>query len=267
MIGSGPNGLAAAVALAEVGASVLVVEARDEVGGGTRVAELTLPGFVHDVCSAVHPMGILSPYLRELPLTSHGLEWICPPASVAHPMPNGRAVILSRSLDDTAAGLDLDARAYRRMLEPFLGNPHGLLADLLAPLRLPRHPIAMARFGWLAIRSAEGLAKARFRGERARALFAGCAAHSILPLDRPLTSAIGLIFSLTGHVDNWPVARGGSIAITRALASYLTSLGGKIELGVRVKSLDALPRAKAILFDTSPEQPQCGEAITPSAHF
>jgi len=220
VIGSGPNGLAAAVHLARAGASVLVLEAHAEIGGGTRTAELTLPGFLHDQCSAVHPMGILSPWLRQLPLADHGLRWICPPASAAHPLDDQPAVLLRRSLADTADDLGGDARAYRRLLEPFLADPHGLLADALAPLGLPRHPLLMLRFGWRGLRSATSLAR-RFDTPRARALLAGCAAHSILPLDRAVTAAVALMFLLAGHVEPWPVAAGGSHAITRALASLL----------------------------------------------
>ncbi|HSK05519.1 MAG TPA: NAD(P)/FAD-dependent oxidoreductase [Kofleriaceae bacterium] len=262
VVGSGPNGLAAAVRLAQGGAAVTVLEAEDEIGGGTRSGELTLPGFVHDRCSAVHPMGILSPYLRTLPLADHGLVWIRPPLSVAHPLDDGPAVLLRRSLDETAAALDgdgdgaapgPDARAYRKLVAPFLGDPHGLLADALAPLRFPRHPIRLLRFGLRGARSAIGLAR-RFRGARARALLAGCAAHSILPLDRAFTGAMGLRFLITGHVEAWPVAAGGSHAIARALASLLRASGGRIETGVRVRSLADLPPARAYLFDTSPAQ-------------
>lgn len=254
VVGSGPNGLAAAVALARAGASVLVVEGEEEIGGGTRSAELTLPGFRHDVCSAVHPMGILSPFFRQLPLDAHGLEWLCPPVSVAHPMSDGDAVLLTRSLERTVAGLGRDGAAYQRLVGPFLENPHALLADLMAPLRIPDRPVAMLRFGLRATFSANRLAKLCFRDARARALFAGCAGHSLLPLTYPLTAALGMIFTLTGHVENWPVAKGGSHAITKALASYLESLGGRIETGRRIEQLRELPEARVVLFDTSPEQ-------------
>ena len=253
VIGSGPNGLSAAVALAQAGASVTVLEAADEIGGGMRTAELTLPGFAHDVCAAVHPMGVLSPFFRTLPLEAHGLEWIRPRASVAHPLDDGPAVLLYRSLEETAAELGLDGASYRALLQPFLGNPHGLLEDALAPLGIPKHPFLMLRFGLHAIRSAVGLAK-RFRGARARALLAGCAGHSILPLDRMLTGALGLMFLLTGHVEEWPVARGGSRAIAQALSGLLQSLGGRLETGIRVRSLADLPAARLYLFDTSPSQ-------------
>lgn len=251
IIGSGPNGLAAAVHLARSGASVLVLEGREEIGGGTRTAELTLPGFHHDVCSAVHPMGILSPFFRTLPLSEHGLRWIRPRASVAHPLDDQPAVLFRRSVEATAADLGSDGPAYRRLVEPFLLDPHGLLADALGPLGIPRHPLLMARFGLHAPRSAVGLA-GRFREPRARALLAGCAAHSILPLERALTGVVGLTFLITGHVEEWPVAEGGSFAIARALASLLGALGGRIETGVRVRALADLPPARRYLFDTSP---------------
>lgn len=254
VIGSGPNGLAAAIDLARAGASVRVLEARDEIGGGLRTAELTLPGFAHDACSGCHPMGVLSPWFRNAPLERHGLRWIRPAASVAHPLDDEPAVLLRRSLEDTASELGDDARAYQRLFTPFLKNPHGLLADLLGPPRIPKHPIAMTRFGLQGLLPAAGAYRARFRGERARALLAGCAAHSILPLERPLTAAVGTLFALTGHIDDWPVAEGGSGAIARALASYLKELGGRIETGVHVRSLGDLPPARVYLFDTSPSQ-------------
>ncbi len=255
VVGSGPNGLAAAVAMAQQGASVLVLEARDEIGGGTRTRELTLPGFHHDVCSGCHPMGILSPFFRSLPLGEHGLRWVKPTASVAHPLDGEPAVVLRRSPADTARGLGSDARAYERMVAPFLSDPEGLLEDVLAPLlRVPKHPLLMLRFGLSAVRSASGLARARFGGLRARALFAGCAAHAILPLDRALTAAMGLLFCIAGHVEEWPVAAGGSVTIARSLASLLASLGGRVETGRAVGSLADLPPSRVVLFDTSPAQ-------------
>jgi len=254
VIGSGPNGLAAAIELARKGASVLVLEADEEVGGGTRSAELTLPGFLHDVCSAVHPMGILSPYYRTLPLEEHGLEWVIPPASVAHPLDDEDAVMIYRDLDRTADELGRDGANYRRLIKPLMNDPHGLIADAMAPLRIPKHPIQMARFGLRAAFSANRLARLIFRDERARALLAGCAGHAVLPLSQPVTAGLGTLFALTAHVENWPVARGGSQFVGRALASYFESLGGKIELGHRVERLDAIPNSKVVIFDTSPEQ-------------
>jgi phytoene dehydrogenase-like protein len=254
VVGSGPNGLAAAVALAREGASVVVLEGRDEPGGGTRTSELTLPGFRHDVCSSCHPMAILSPFFRALPLGEHGLRWVQPPVSVAHPLDRQPAVLLRRSVTETAQALGPDARAYEHLLSPLLRDPHGLLHDILGPLRIPKHPVRMLRFGLHGIRSATGLARARFRGDRARALFAGCAAHSILPLERSLTAAVALLFCLTGHVEAWPIAEGGSGSIASALAGLLRALGGRIETGRFVRTLADLPRARVVLFDTSPEQ-------------
>jgi phytoene dehydrogenase-like protein len=254
VVGSGPNGLAAAIALARAGVSVLVVEGENEIGGGTRSAGLTLPGFTHDVCSAVHPMGILSPFFRQLPLAEHGLAWLRPRASVAHPLDDGPAVMLRRSLDRTAETLGRDARAWGRLVGPFLDDPHALLADALAPLRVPAHPLRLLRFGLRAGWSANRLARLCFRGERARALLAGCAAHSLLPLTQPLTAAVGVLFAITAHVEDWPVAEGGSHAITRALASHLHGLGGRIETGRRIERLEELPNSRAVLFDTSPDQ-------------
>jgi phytoene dehydrogenase-like protein len=255
VIGSGPNGLAAAIELARAGASVLVLEASDEPGGGMRTAELTLPGFHHDVCSAVHPTGILSPFFRQLPLEEHGLVWIRPAASVAHPLDGSEAVMLYRSLVRTQERLgSRDAKAWARLVGPFLASPHDLLADAMAPLRVPAHPVQMLRFGMRAAFSANRLARLLFRDAPARALFAGCAAHSILPLTSPLTAALGVMFAITGHVEDWPVAAGGSRAIASSLVSYLKALGGRVETGRRIERLDELPPSRVVLFDTSPEQ-------------
>lgn len=254
VIGAGPNGLAAAVVLAMAGASVQVLEACDTIGGGTRTQELTLPGFRHDVCSAAHPMGVLSPFLRTLPLTQHGLRWIRPGASIAHPLEGGPAVMVWRDLERTCAGLGVDGEAWRRLLAPFLDDPHALLEDALGPLRAPRDPLRMARFGVKAFQPATWLASRHFRGARARALFAGCAGHAILPLTHFFTAALGLMFAITAHVEEWPVAEGGSAAITGALASYLRSLGGTIHTGLWVRSVRDLPPARVYLFDTDPRQ-------------
>lgn len=268
VVGSGPNGLAAAVALARAGRSVRVVEGHAEIGGGTRTAALTLPGFQHDVCSGCHPLGVLSPFFRSLPLGEHGLRWLHPPASVAHPLDDQPAVLLRRSLDATAAALGADAAAYRRGFAPFLDDPHGLLGDLLGPLRLPRHPLRLARFGLPGLLPAAVLARQRFRGERARALLAGCAAHSILPLERPLSGAVGLIFALAGHVEDWPVAAGGSRAISDALASLLRALGGRIDVGAAVRRAADLPPSRVVLFDTSPAQlADIGAGVLPAGYL
>lgn len=254
VVGAGPNGLAAAVRLAQEGARVVVLEAADTIGGGTRTAELTLPGFRHDFCSGCHPMGELSPFFRSLPLAEHGLQWEYPPASVAHPLDDRPAAVLWRSLDRTAEELGVDGAAWRRLLGPLLRDGETLLGDTLGPLSWPRAPLAFARFGMRAAWPATWLARALFREPSARALFAGNAAHSILPLSHPLTSAFGVIFALTGHLTDWPVARGGSVAIADALAGVLRSLGGEVRTGVRVSSLADLPAARVCLFDTDPAQ-------------
>jgi phytoene dehydrogenase-like protein len=253
VIGAGPNGLAAAVELARSGASVLVREAKGTIGGGTRTEALTEPGYLHDLCSACHPMGILSPFFRSLPLAEHGLRWAQSGVSVAHPLDGEPAVLLTRSIEETAHGLGLDGPRYRRLVAPFVERAHDLLPDALAPLRFPRHPLLLARFGLTGLRSAAGLG-AGFRGERARALLAGCAGHATQPLDNPLTAAMTLVFLIAGHVEDWPVAVGGSRAITDALASVLRAYGGRIETDARVTSLSSLPPCKVVLFDTSPDQ-------------
>lgn len=256
VVGAGPNGLAAGIELARSGYRVKIIEAMGEPGGGTHTKELTLPGFHHDECSAVHPMGILSPYFRSLPLADFGLEWLTLDASVAHPLDEGYAVMLYQSLDRTADQLTrADARAWRSMFRPFLKNPQELLGDLLGPLgRFPKQPIAMARFGLMSLLPARKLATRMFENQRARALFAGCAGHSVLSLDHWMTSALGLMFALTSHVETWPMAKGGSRAIGTALSGYFESLGGEIQCNERVTSLDQLPDARAILFDLCPTQ-------------
>jgi phytoene dehydrogenase-like protein len=255
VVGAGPNGLAAAITLARAGRSVLLVEAAATVGGGTRSAELTLPGFVHDFCSAIHPLGVASPFLKGLSLREHGLEWLFPEAAVAHPFDDGPAVILERSVEATARGLGADDAAYREVMSPLVERAELLLPDLLAPLwPPPRHPLLMARFGWKAIASARRAAIHLFRGERARGFFAGLAAHSVLPLESAFTASFGYFFGLLGHTSGWPVARGGSQKIADALASCLRSFEGEIETGRRVTSLDDLPPSRAILLDLTPRQ-------------
>jgi phytoene dehydrogenase-like protein len=267
VVGSGPNGLSAAVALAQGGASVLVLEAADDIGGGTRTAELTLPGFHHDVCSAVHTTGILSPFFRSLPLEEHGLEWIVPRASVAHPLDDQPAVMLWQSLEETCAELGADASSYRDLIAPFLDNPNGFFSDALGPLSWPRHAGMFVRFGLNAMWPAASFANWRFQQSRAKALFAGCAGHSVLPLDKMFTAALGLIFSIAGHVQPWPVASGGSQAIARALGSLLRELGGEIRTGVLVTSPADLPAARVYLFDTSPaELASIAESALPSGY-
>ncbi|MEZ4885141.1 MAG: NAD(P)/FAD-dependent oxidoreductase [Chitinophagales bacterium] len=254
IIGSGPNGLSAAIELAQNGLKVLVLEAAATIGGGTRTVELTLPNFQHDYCSAVHPTGILSPYWRTLPLEKYGLQWIKPSASVAHPLDNEEAVLMSRSVEETAANLGIDGDAWQNMLRPFLKNPHGLLEDALGPLSIPDHPLMLARFGLKAMWSATRLANWQFKSHRAKALLAGCAAHSVLPLDMAFSAAIGVMFAVMAHTENWPVAAGGSTNITQALAAYLKELGGEIQTDTQITDFKQLPPAKAYLFDTDPLQ-------------
>ncbi len=251
VVGSGPNGLAAAITFARVGHSVLVVEQADSVGGGTRSAELTGPGFVHDVCSAIHPLAAGSPFFSELPLAEHGLELVHPDALMAHPLDDGTAVMLERSVEATAAGLCADGTVYRKLFEPLVRDQDWLVPFLLGPRPLPRRPLGAARFGLLAFRSAVGLA-GRFEGERAKALFAGLAAHSIQPLTRSATASFGLVLGLLGHAFGWPMSRGGSQAIADALVSYLRSLGGEVETGRPVTSVDELPGSAATLLDLTP---------------
>ncbi len=254
VVGSGPNGLTAAALLGRAGLSVLVMEAASDLGGGVRTQALTLPGFAHDVCSAVHTMGCLSPAFELLELTRHGLVWLHPEVSVAHPLAGGRVALLEPSIDATAAGLEADGSAYRQLVSPFLRSPKKLFADLLAPLGLPRQPLTMARFGFLGLRSARRLAFGRFEGEAARALFAGCAAHAVQPLEHWLTAAFGLTFLIANHVKAWPVAKGGSQAIAEALISVCKTHGVEFETDRHVKSLAELPDAEALLFDVAPQQ-------------
>ncbi len=253
VVGSGPNGLTAAVTLAQAGLQVRVFEAADKVGGGTRTEELTLPGFRHDVCSAVHPFGVGSPALAALPLADHGLEWIHPELALAHPLLDGSAAVLARSVDETVASLGRDDRAWRRLVGPFLGRWRELAGDVLGPIamRLPRHPVLLARFGVRAVWPVQ-LATRAFREDRTRMLLAGIAGHAVVPSTSPLTTSVGLMLALAAHEVGWPVARGGSQAIADSLVSYLESLGGGVETGALVTALDELPAARAYLLDVMP---------------
>lgn len=254
VIGAGPNGLAAAITLARAGCSVLLLEAKETVGGGTRSAELTLPGYVHDVCSAIHPLGLASPFFKSLPLEEHGLEWVFPPAALAHPLDDGTAVVIEKDFDATSRTLGTDAAAYRHLMQPLADNYEKLLREFLGPLRFPRYPIALAEFGIQALLPAVTLAHLRLHGERARAVFAGMAAHAIQPLEHPATAAFGLMFGLLAHAVGWPMARGGSQQIADAMASYLRSLGGQIETDHPIESLNDLPPARTVLIDVTPRQ-------------
>lgn len=257
VIGSGPNGFGAAITLAREGWRVLMVEAHERPGGGARSVEASLPGFVHDTCSAIHPMAIGSPLFGSLPLAAHGLEWVHPEMLAAHPLDGGGAAAIWRSLADTSAGLGPDGGAYRRLLEPLVEQAGALFGELLGPLPIPpKHPILLSRFGMRVLPSALATARRYFSDEPARALWAGNAAHSVLPLDRPLsTGAIGLMLMVAGHAHGWPFPRGGAQKITDALAGHLVKdLGGEIRCGWRVSSLDELPKARAYVFDTVPRE-------------
>jgi phytoene dehydrogenase-like protein len=252
VVGAGPNGLAAAITLAQAGRSVRVIEAHETIGGGTRTAELTLPGFRHDVCSAVHPLFLASPFFRSLGLE---LDLIEPPAAVAHPLDDGTAALARRSLEDTARQLGADDDAYRRLLEPLVTGWDELVGELLKPIaHVPRHPLPLTRFGLNALRSAKRLAQTRFETQAARALFAGAAAHSFLPLEQSVSASFGLVLLMLAHGSGWPFPRGGSQAIADALAARLRSLGGEIETGTHVSSLRELPTSKLVLCDVTPVQ-------------
>lgn len=252
VVGSGPNGLAAAIVIAQTGRKVIVFEAADMIGGGTRSAELTLPGFVHDICSAIYPFAVASPVFRSLPLAAHGLEWIEPPVMLAHPFDDGTTALVHRSLGRTVDTLGVDGPAYRRLIAPLIDSWPHIEDVVLGPLRWPQHPLALARFGLRALRSATGLTRSLFAEEPARALFGGIAAHSMLPLDMPPTAGIGLVLSLMTHVGGWLLPRGGAQRLAQALGAHLRSLGGEIVTGVAVRSIDELPRARAVFCDVSP---------------
>ena len=251
VVGAGPNGLAAAVLLAQAGRRVLLREAAGTIGGGCRSAELTLPGFTHDICSAVHPFAVASPFFRTLPLAAHGLEWIEPPVMLAHPLDEG-GVFVHRSLERTAVTLGADGGPYLKLMRPLVRAWASIEGAVLGPRQLPRHPLTLARFGLLALQSAASVARRRFAGEPARALMAGMAAHSLLPLDRRPTAGVALALTLTAHTAGWRFPRGGAQSLANALASYLRSLGGEIETGAPVTSLDDLPPARAVLCDLAP---------------
>ena len=252
VIGSGPNGLAAAIALAQAGWKVTVFEAERTIGGGARSAELTLPGFVHDVCSALHATAVASPFLRTLPLSKYGVEWIEPPAMLAHPFDDGTAAIVERSVDRTAAGLGRDRGSYASLFGGLVRAWPRLESSVLGPLRWPRHPFAMAAFGLRALRSANAFARSTFAEERTRALFGGIAAHGLLPLDRPPTAGFGLVLGAMAHIVGWVIPRGGAQKLTDALVAHLRALGGEVVADRRVTSLDELPPARAVLCDLSP---------------
>lgn len=252
VVGAGPNGLSAAITAARHGLSVIVLEANSTIGGGARSAELTLPGFIHDVCSAVHPMGAGSPFLRDLPLHDHGLEWITPPVAFAHPQDDGSAVAVFNSLEETIEKLGGDGRSYKDTIGYVCHKWEKIEKDIMGPLGLPSHPFTMARFGLGALLPADRYARRHFKSVGMRALFAGAAAHSIIPLERIGSASFGIVLAAVAHVYGWPIPRGGSQVISDALAGYLLSLGGEIAVDRQVNSMDDLPSSRAVLFDTSP---------------
>ncbi|KAA2240786.1 NAD(P)/FAD-dependent oxidoreductase [Chitinophaga agrisoli] len=253
VVGAGPNGLAAAITLQQAGLSVLLVEGSDTIGGGLRTKELTLPGFLHDVCSAVHPTAVVAPFFQNLPLEQFGLEFIYPEIAAAHPFDDGSAAVLKKSITETASLLGDDEQTYLKLFQPLVKDFRQLLPDILGPLRFPAHPLVMARFGLNALTSASYLAK-RFHTQKARGLWAGMTAHSIQPLTNLTTSAIGLVLMAAAHDKGWPVPKGGSIAIGNALVAYFESIGGKIMTNHYVRKLSQLPSSKAVLLDVTPKQ-------------
>lgn len=255
IIGSGPNGLSAGILLAQNSLSVLIVEANEEIGGGVRSAQMTLPGFTHDVCSAIHPLTIASPFFKTLPLEKYGLSFIQPNASVAHPLDDSPAVLLKKSVDETARNLGIkDEKSYKKLVEVLARNFDVIAPDLLAPLQVPRNPFFMAAFGLKGFHSAKGLADYHFKDKRAKAMFAGNAAHSMLPLEDIPSAAFGLVLILTAHAVGWGFPKGGARNITKALADHFLDLGGTIEINNRVENIDDLPESKAVLFDITPRQ-------------
>jgi phytoene dehydrogenase-like protein len=255
VVGSGPNGLAAAVTLARAGLSVVVRERSGGIGGGARTLPLTLPGFLHDHCSAIHPLAAASPLFRRLELPAHGLRWVEPPAAVAHPLDDGSAALLLRSAADMAGVLGADGRRWRALFEPLARELDGLMEETLgAVVHLPRRPFLLARFGLPALLPARALAEGRFRGARARALFAGLAAHAMLPLERSPSAAFGIVLGAAAHGVGWPFPAGGAQRIADALAALLRRFGGEIETGTEVRTLDDLPAARAVLLDLTPRQ-------------
>jgi len=264
VVGSGPNGLAAAIAMQKAGLSVLLVEGKDTIGGGLRTAELTLPGFKHDVCSAVHPMAVASPYFASLPLNLHGLEYIQPTIAAAHPLDGGTAAVLHRSVLETAENLGADKQAYQDLIGPLVQDFDKLVGNLLSPLTFPKHPFLLARFGLSALQSAVMISK-KFSTKEAKGLWGGMAAHSIQPLTNLTTAAIGMVLSAVGHVHGWPIPKGGAQSIASALESYFIALGGVVQTGFMVKNIKELPAAKVVLLDITPKQllEIAGEELSP----
>jgi phytoene dehydrogenase-like protein len=253
VIGSGPNGLAAAITLQQAGLSVLIIEGKETIGGGLRTQELTLPGFRHDVCSAIHPLAIASPFFSALPLRAFGLEYIQPTFSAAHPFDDGRAAVLDQSIENTARLLGKDSKSYQRLVRPLVRDWKHILTQVLGPIGYPRHPLALMEFGLKALQPATMLAR-RFATDQARGLWAGMAAHAMLPLSQLATSAVALMLLAAGHGQGWSIPKGGSQTIADVLCRYFISLGGKIETKLVVRSLEQLPSCHAVLLDVGPRQ-------------
>jgi phytoene dehydrogenase-like protein len=253
VVGSGPNGLAAAILMQQNGLSVLLIEGKETIGGGMRSAELTLPGYLHDICSAIHPLAVSSPFFETLPLSEHGLQFIYPDIAAAHPFDDGSAAFLKNSIEETASQFGIDRQAYIDLIQPVVNDWPSIAPDALGPLHFPKHPLTMARFGLKALRSASSVA-GRFQTKQAKGLFAGMAAHCMQPLTNLSSAATALILLSTAHLKGWPLPKGGSQQIANALASYFVSLGGKIETGMYIQSLEQLPSSKALLFDIGPKQ-------------
>ena len=254
VIGSGPNGLASAITLARSGLSVRIIEGQDVIGGGLRSAELTLPGYMHDICATILPLSRVSPFFRSLPLHEYGLVWIEPDIPLAHPFDDGTAAILYRSIPQTAATLGRDAYAYEQLMGPLVKNQEVLLAEILRPLHLPRHPLLLADFARYGLRSAKGLAQAVFITDKARGFFAGLSSHAMMPLEKTATAAFGLILAMLGHAVGWPIVQGGSQRLAGAMQRYFMDLGGDIITGHSVTSLEDIPDTRALLFDLTPRQ-------------
>lgn len=254
VIGAGPNGLSAAIQLARQGLSVCIFEASSQIGGGARSEQLTLPNFIHDVCSAVHPMGFISPFFKTLPFQEYGLEWIESPLALAHPFDNEPAAFLSKSIQQTAENLGQDKQAYLDLINPFVNKSETLLAEILKPIRIPKHLFLTARFGFAAMRSASDFANSKFKTDRAKALFCGCSAHSVVSLDKIATASFGISLAMVAHLVGWPIVKGGSQRIIDCLEKYFRSLGGEIEAGTKVESLNSLPPSKVILMALTPRQ-------------
>jgi phytoene dehydrogenase-like protein len=254
IVGAGPNGLSAAITLGRRFKAVLLLEAAKTIGGGVRSAALTLPGFIHDVCSTVQPLSLASPFFRQLELQQSGLEWIQPEIPLAHPFEDGSALFLHRSLEVTADAMGADGKAYKRLLQPFVDHEKLLFADILQPLHFPENPLLMTRFALPALRSLRGLSETKFKSDRTRALFAGLAAHAMIPLEQTATAAFGMILATLAHTVGWPIIKGGSQKLADALADCFQNSGGEIITGQPIASASDLPKAAFYFFDVTPRQ-------------